>query len=312
MNPERNREEERVGFCGKGLTRYFVEDFLLQATPETLGRLRVGVFGIALVSMLLRFPAGLSELPPGVFQPPGLFALVPMPFWEWLLQDAVMIPAYAGLCLFTGLSILGWPNHRGMLLCTVLGLWVFDAVLKGHGAYINHAQCVLLYVATLLALFPQSAECALVKPKEKPAGLESSQATVLLCAGILTVPYALLGIRRLSAGPGIFLDNTILHEVARRSLEPSEFGFTFVYEVLSIGWVAVLLKAGFLVITLLEAFAPLILISPKFRRVWVWTMIPFHLSTLFTMNIFFWENCLLILLLFTPLIYRMSDSMQNS
>src|SRR4029453_979242 len=64
------------------------------------------------------------------------------------------------------------------------------------------------------------------------------------------------------------------------------------------------MKAGFIVTTAFEILTPAILLGNTFRRLWIAIMIPFHISTLLTMNIFFWQNTVLILLLFTGLAYR--------
>ena len=51
----------------------------------------------------------------------------------------------------------------------------------------------------------------------------------------------------------------------------------------------------------MEMLSPLCLFSRRFRWLWLAVIIPFHFTTLFTMNIFFDYNIILLLLLLTPL-----------
>jgi hypothetical protein len=55
------------------------------------------------------------------------------------------------------------------------------------------------------------------------------------------------------------------------------------------------------VVTLFEILSPLALVWRRFRWVWLAVIAPFHLTTLFTMNIFFWENLILLAVVFTGL-----------
>jgi len=57
------------------------------------------------------------------------------------------------------------------------------------------------------------------------------------------------------------------------------------------------LRAGLPVITLLEITAPLCLISPLYRCIFIPVMLSFHLLSLVLMNIFFFDDMLVYLLL---------------
>jgi hypothetical protein len=60
------------------------------------------------------------------------------------------------------------------------------------------------------------------------------------------------------------------------------------------------MNCGFLLVTVFEACSPLALLSATFRRSWLVVMLAFHLSTLVLMNIVFWENMLLLAVVFGP------------
>lgn len=258
------------------------------------------VFTIALIHVLLNPLTGLRHLPSELFNAPGIFSLLPNSFWQWLMKDTMSISYTVLMCIGFLLIIFRADCPRLLRISLVVMLWIYDALLKGHASYINHAQFGFLYMATLLCLFAPTLGPSTDKTSPTPPSVQNQARFLFVCCGlVLTLPYTLLGIRRLSVGMGIFMDRTILHELARQSLTPSEYGFTMVYPLLQLPLAAAILRAGFFVITVFEALSALCLCSRRFRTFWVYTMVPFHLSTLFTMNIFFWENTLLIILLFT-------------
>ena len=69
----------------------------------------------------------------------------------------------------------------------------------------------------------------------------------------------------------------------------------------------VVFKTGFFIITLFEIASPLIFFSRKFRIVWLAVIIPFHFLSLITMKIFFWENTILIFVIFIVIGEIMKD-----
>jgi len=121
---------------------------------------------------------------------------------------------------------------------------------------------------------------------------------------LFSMAYAFVGTRRLVTTPDIFIGDALPSWLIARSLEPSRYGFTLGLLVLEHPAMVAALKAGFIVTTAFEIFTAAILLNNTFRRLWIATMVPFHISTLLTMNIFFWQNTVMILLLFTGLAYR--------
>lgn len=285
-----------------------VQDFLHQGTAESLGLLRIIVFGLCLGYVLYVPLTQLAALPPDVFQPPGLIKLLP----EGILSVVLTAPGLAVLKFVTAAlllaALLGLRPFRGWALPAVAAFVVFEGVLKGHGTFINHAQFGILYLGLLLAFFP-AADRFSVQGRPKTDAPDALYRAGPICAGfVLTLPYAVLGIRRIAEnGSFIFLDDTILNYLTWQSINPSAYGFTYGLIHYEYAWIGLVFKAGFALVTLLEVVAPLILFMPRFRWIWLLVMVPFHVSTLFTMNIFFWENCILLLALFTVPLYRVGQ-----
>jgi hypothetical protein len=64
-----------------------------------------------------------------------------------------------------------------------------------------------------------------------------------------------------------------------------------------------LVVLGMTVMTVFEIGSPFALFSRWFRNVWLAVLVPFHFSTLFTMDIFFWENVILSIVLWPSFPY---------
>ncbi len=62
----------------------------------------------------------------------------------------------------------------------------------------------------------------------------------------------------------------------------------------------------------MEILSPLVLISTWFRRAWLAVILPFHVLTLLSMNIFFWENMILIVVFLTGLGYVKATASASS
>jgi hypothetical protein len=124
-------------------------------------------------------------------------------------------------------------------------------------------------------------------------------ALISIAALILVVPYTFIGVNRLVVGGvQVLIDDTILGYIHQSSTRYSYFGFSAFSNLIWAPAVAVLFKIGFIVTTCFETCSAGILLSNRFRTAWVATMVVFHFTTLFTMNIFFWENLILILAVF--------------
>jgi hypothetical protein len=130
---------------------------------------------------------------------------------------------------------------------------------------------------------------------------------VLAGLGIALV-YTLLGIRRLAHGAGIviFAGDAILRYLSVSSLNYSAYGFRFGLLPLSNPWLGAGAKASFFLFTLAEISAPLALFYPRFRRLWLPVILALHVGTLLLMNIFFWEQMILVLIFMTPLAHTLA------
>jgi hypothetical protein len=207
-----------------------------------------------------------------------------------------------------------FPNRCRWLTPVVLALVVvLDSLTKSLNGYINHAQLVPLFVLLVFAVFggkralPTLGFGGGAAPVPETGAVRSSGGTVepsyapvVWLAGLmLIVPYTFIAINRLLVGGvEVFQGDALLDYINLTSRRYSVYGSSVFLGLIRISWLAAGLKAGYFVTTLFELTSAAAMFSRAYRRVWLVVIVSFHFITLFAMNIFFWENLLLVLVIF--------------
>lgn len=294
-----------------------------KAGREALGVFRIAVFGIW-VAQVVRTPLGrAAELPGELFDAPGILALLPSGFWDGLFQPTPLLVLEVGLILIFLLAALGARPFPLIGMASVAGMVLFDGIAKGWGEYVHHAQMGILYAGILIAVSPAADALSPFGSREggsrgAPSRGASSRGAssggayrfpLVATAVVVAVTYALIGLQRLEVGGlEIFTGDAFPIYLAIRTFEYSAYSFQFSTLLLGSGGALLALKAAFAVTTVFEILSPLALISHRFRWLWLLVIVPFHLATLVTMNIFFWENLILLVLVFTDLPTRLGSA----
>jgi predicted DCC family thiol-disulfide oxidoreductase YuxK len=259
------------------------------ASAEVLGACRIAIFGVWLL-ILLRSPLPqVTDFPVEWLTRLGFMGLVPRGVLPVLLEPAVLWGIYMSMCGPCALVMLGVRPFLPFALALAALLTLNEALLKGFSGYPSHTQSVALYSAWVLAIFPAADGLSLFGRRRESRNPALYQAALVVM--ILSMAFT------------IFFDNTILNFIAARTAEYSEYGFTFGLSVLDSWLLSVGAKVGYFLVTLFEVLAPLVIFSTRFRYVWLVFMGTFHVGCLLTMNIFFWENLLIMGALLTPLPY---------
>ena len=275
----------------------------LNATAKTLAVLRIFVFGLCFLYVYSTPLENLSLLPIGLFEPSGITYLAP---YELLLSSGTYLYIFQLILLvLIFLSTLGVRHFNLLAITAVVGLFVFDGLVSGFSDYVSHSHFAMLYSAVILACLPAADALAF---REKNCGIESRdpgcyRQGAFVIAVVFTLPYMFIGARRISQGLEIFYSDQIIRYIQVQALAPSEFGFELGLLLLGMPLAGLFLKLGFFILTLFELLSPLILVNALFRNLWLGVMVMFHFATLLTMNIFFWENMVLLLVVFLPFIY---------
>lgn len=269
-----------------------------------LAVVRVVVFGLCgwdLVSS--GDPARLASLPGEWYVAPGFFRWLPDAFYETVFDPRLLVTLRWVAVGLAGAAMTGlrpYPFWAGAFCALYLLLKTLGA---GFGGFIAHGWLGILFCSWILAVFPAADSLAFGRSRPRDRRVEPYAAPIVLMSGILCLCYFLLGTRRFARGGiEIFANDALPTYIGLNSLRHSAYGgFDLGLLILTSPVAAVAMKAGYLVVTVMEVLAPLCLFSSRFRWLWLAVMIPFHFSTLFTMNIFFDYNIILLLLLLTPL-----------
>jgi len=271
------------------------------AGVKTLALLRIVVFGCWLIIAVLFSPWSYSMLPVSIFESWGAYRVInlfPVELLEILLSEWFLLSLKGFLivgCLF---CMLGVRPFKPIAIFTVFLIVVYDFVVRGFNGFINHAQIGIFFSAIFIAFSPAVDSLSIHKKRLEKPGKDYSFPTVLT-ALTLTLAYSFIGIRRFMVGGlEILTNDALLTYLVRNTLNYSPYGFELSLTLIEYGWVILLLKVGFFVVTIAEVLSPFILFNNYLRYAWLIIMVPFHFMTLFTMNIFFWENLLLISVLF--------------
>jgi hypothetical protein len=259
---------------------------------EAFRLLRVAVLGTWLIIVASASLAPAWEHLGWLFQPLGILRLLPEGFWTaWGTPVGVEVTRFLLIALLAAGILVRRP---GALVLVPIALLVtfWTGFAGGFGAYLNHGRYALLYSTWIVAL-----GAPLRGGDVTPA---RARGVLFASAFLLAVSYMLIGLNRFVVGGlEIFTGQALPVYMMIRTLEPGSFGFDFSYLLLRWAWVLPLLQVGFFVTTVAEVVSPLVLFHRRLRLAWLAVIVPFHLATLVTMNILFWENLVLIAVLLT-------------
>lgn len=275
-----------------------------QATPKDFGIVRVTVFGLWMIILLNSPFAPYASLPPDLFEPLGVFRLIFPGTDAWTTRFFLSEPFLftMKLLLLTGCTLcaLGTRYFKCIAIPTVLLLFLADGITKGFNGFVNHAEMAILYSSLVLAIFPSADGFSVLSTKSSEKKTFSNYSLpIFFIAFTLCMAYTFVAVHRLLYG-GLeqFFNHAMEIHLLTNTLNYSKFGFDWGLNVVSSPTLMILFKAGFFAVTLFELTSLFILFNRPFRFIWMGVMIPFHILSLFTMNIFFWENLVLIIVLF--------------
>ena len=266
-----------------------------KAGPRLLRLTCLGVFLLWIFKLSLDPLWRLADLPKEMFQPPGPLALLPP-----ALLDRLMTPGGLTALLVVTLAVLVWGlTNRAFPVAATLAailLTFYSCVIRSFGPAV-HTDIVPLLSVYVLAGYAWADFLQVRIGQEKPPRAWSSYPLITIVA-LLCLPYMLVGLNRCVAGGAeIFLG----HDMEIWTIDASLRGYYFNTNV---GWhlpewplVALMLRLGLPAITVFEITAPLCLAWPRYRWVFIPTMLSFHLLSLVFMNIFFFDDMFVYLLL---------------
>ncbi len=260
-----------------------------KAGPGLLRLARLGIFALWIFKLLLDPLWRLADMPKELFDPVGILALLPHAWQTALLTPGGLISLWIS-SLF--ICALGCSNRAFPLSATVaaLLLTVYSSLIRSFGPAV-HTDIVLLLTVYALAGF------AWADTFSRKAWKFSAYPLITIVA-MLTLSYCLVGLNRaVSGGVSVFTGDTMEAWAVDASLRGYYFDTNIGWHIPEWPFVVFMLKSGLPVITVFEITAPLCLGWPHYRWVFIPVMFSFHLLSLVFMNIFFFDDMILYLLL---------------
>jgi hypothetical protein len=271
------------------------------ATSHHLGIARAVVFGTLLVDLLLDDLPALSCMPVEAFLPHGVLRLIPSHWWPALLAEhslRVFSLCY-GVILCMGLLGIG---AAWFITAIALGATAyFQGLGRGFGGHVNHQELIVLHAAFFLLFRPAFDKFSVNdairrRPPSCCRDPDAAARFLLRCMAFwIFVTYFYIGTARLQSSDWrLYGTNLMMFYAVTHSVKWNYWDFSWARNILNQPILAWLMTASFPIATVLELAAP----SAVFFRRLVWpvvlALIAFHLSILVFMNIFFWQNLVLL------------------
>lgn len=272
------------------------------ASAVRLGIVRVVVYSLWLSTFLTCWP-GRIHLSSTLVMPPGIFSFLPASLIEWMLSPTTTawLPwTFVPVVMAAALGLKPFRLWSGLAPIAIL---CFDAWLMSSSGYVFHARTFALLMALVLTFSPAADGFSLTKrhvEPPRPSVAYQFPIFVMLAAGLLC--YTFIGVHRLAYGDtAVFHGESLRAWLLVRSQQPAETSFKLGLLIANAPFWFAVYKIGFVVTTMMEVLSLLCLFSRKFALGWLIFMSVFHILSLFTLNIFFWENTLLLWLLILPM-----------
>jgi hypothetical protein len=260
-----------------------------QAGPRLLRLARLGVFALWIVKLLLDPLWRLAELPPAMLRPVGVLNLLPTDALHALFTPGGLTALLVVTLIVLAVALTDVAFPVVATVAAVL-LTVYSSVIRSFGPAV-HTDIVLLLAVYALAGF---AWADLAAPRA-PARCSYPVITII---SLLYLGYALVGLNRVvTGGIEVFTGDTMEKWAVDASLRGYYFNTNIGWHVPQWPLAALFLKLGLPGVTVLEIVAPLGLVSSHFRWVFIPVMLSFHVLSLIFMNIFFFDDMLLYLLM---------------
>jgi len=265
-----------------------------QAGPRLFRLARLGVFALWIVKLLLDPVWRLAQLPPELIQPVGLLAWLSPERVPFLWSAPGLTTLWIATLIVLALALTG-RAFAPLATVAALLLTIYSSIIRSFGPAV-HTDIVLLLAVYAFALFAW-ADLAQRRIALARTDNTSSSLPLVTIVALLCLTYCLVGLNRTFVSPQTFTGNSMEVWTIDASLRAYYFDTGIGWRLPDWPWIVFFLRLGLPVVTLFEITAPLCLVSSRYRWLFMLVMIPFHLLSLVLMNIFFFDDLFLYLLL---------------
>jgi hypothetical protein len=272
------------------------------APPSALRVLRIVVFGTWFARVAFKPLQDLAVVSPSLEERVSVMRLVPHAMIPLVHSTAFLYGLKAATLLCFALVIAGVALRPMMVLSCIL-MTVFAAHWRGFAGHIDHESILILLAGILMTCFTLADKRLESKGQTWPTGPGvPTQAGVQMTAvlALLALVYTMVGVYRVVHGsPEIWTTHSLTFWALRNAYETVEPMAGWGKFVITYPWLAKMLELGFPVVTFFELTSFAILFSRWYRYAFLLMMVPFHMLSLFVLDVFFWENMMLYVLMFT-------------
>lgn len=274
------------------------------ATPGALRLVRILVFATWFIRVAFKPLYKVSYIPDSLYDPVGLLALVPHAL-QPLLRNAAFLHGLKAAALLSFVLVIAGLWLRWSMLAACILMTLFASIWRGFAGHIDHESILILFAGYLLTLFEFADRRAEARGEHvAPGGPTRAGIPLTTILAVLLWVYMTVAVFRLVHGaPGVFTTNSLTFWALRNAYETAQPVIGMGKLVVQYPILGRMLDAGFPVITLIELTSLLALVSKEYRWIFLAVMVPFHILSLFVLDVFFWENMVLYVLFF-PLARR--------
>jgi hypothetical protein len=286
---------------------YFFKRVVGEATPGTLGAIRVWICFILLISTLWEDLPSFALLPLELREDMGImkiFDALPIGYQSFLTSGA-SLRLFQWLTIFLlFLAMVGWRTRVVVPLGT-LSVLVLNGILREYSGY-WHQNLVPIYVLAVLSFTPCGDGWSVDRLRKVSLGLpvpdpEKTSAVYgwarYACWVAIVLPYVEAGLSKLRSG-GIEWMSAInmKHLLLEQTLYPRAGGWSLSLSLASAPDIVFVLLA--IAGSVGEVMMILLLFSRIARRIYPALMIFMHIGIVFLMNIIFLDLMLLLLVFY--------------
>jgi hypothetical protein len=269
------------------------------ATAASLGLVRASVFALWLGLFAYHWPGVIAPVPE-LFVTRGIWLLLPRTVVEWLISPQwmaifpwVFVPSVLA-------AALGLKPFRLWGPLALLCILILDGWYMGLSSFVYHARGLALVMTGVLVCSPSADGFAIGGGSRARTRCEASAYgfPLLLMLVVALLCYTMVGVHRFARGDYRVFDAEVVRAwLLMRGQGP----FTYGLVVANSPWMLWCFSVGFFICTVLEVISLACLRWRTFAYGWLIFFSIFHFLSLLSMNIFFWENTILLWLLFVPL-----------
>ena len=269
------------------------------ATPGALRLVRTLVFATWFLRVAFKPLYKISYIPDSLYQPVGVLGLLPMSVHH-ALRNPIFLHGLKAATLLAFVLVIANKWRPWSLLASCVLMTLFASIWRGFAGHIDHESILILFAGYLLTLFEFADRRAAAKGETvAPGGPTQAGIALTTILAVLLYVYTMVGVFRLVHGaPAVFTSHSLTFWALRNALETARPMVGFGKYVVEYPWLGQMLDAGFPVITLVEITSFVALVSREYRWIFLALMVPFHILSLFVLDVFFWENMVLYVLFF--------------